>query len=158
MTPLRGQTGIPKATTETMSLASRQATYLQLVFPTTPPSTLAPNQAAPPYSLPEYSAFAFAIYLTSVSHTGRSRGGTLLSFQRSKPSLRKRTLRYRSPYPPQVQPLFEYHHSRPPAGSPKTPSHVGTRRLYPARTSSVTPLASRAVILLPRLRYSIVFY
>ena len=44
---------------------------LQLVFPTTPPSTLAPNQAAPPYSLPEYSAFAFAIYLTSVSHTGR---------------------------------------------------------------------------------------
>ena len=44
---------------------------LQLVFPTIPQSPPASNQVAPPYSLPEYSAFAFAIYLTSVSHTGR---------------------------------------------------------------------------------------
>ena len=47
---------------------------LQLVFPTVPlpPSdpTLSP-QAVPPYSLPEHSAFAFAIYLTSVSSSGR---------------------------------------------------------------------------------------
>ena len=47
---------------------------LQLVFPTVPlpPSdpTL-PPQAVPPYSLPEHSAFAFAIYLTSVSSYGR---------------------------------------------------------------------------------------
>ena len=46
----------------------------QLVFPTVPlpPSdpTL-PPQAVPPYSLPEHSAFAFAIYLTSVSSYGR---------------------------------------------------------------------------------------
>ena len=48
---------------------------LQLVFPTTsppPPSDPAlPPQAVTPYSLPEHSAFAFAIYLTSVSHHGR---------------------------------------------------------------------------------------
>ena len=44
---------------------------LQLVFPTVPlppPDPTLPSQAVPPYSLPEHSAFAFAIYLTSVSY------------------------------------------------------------------------------------------
>ena len=126
---------------------------LQLVFPTTPPSTLAPNQAAPPYSLPEYTAFAFAIYLTSVSHTGRVGEEPSSAFSDRSPAYVKELSGIVL-----VQPLFEYHNSRPPSGSPQTPSHAGTRCLYPVRTPSVTPLASRAVILLPRLRDSIVFY
>ena len=48
---------------------------LQLVFRTTPPppptDPALPPPAVPPYSLPEHSAFAFAIYLTAVSHHGR---------------------------------------------------------------------------------------